>query len=369
MRRAYKFLILIGFVSLFADMSYEGARSITGAYLATLGISSFFLGLFLGLGEFLSYAIRILSGYLADRFSIHWHLTFLGYFLIISIPLIALADSWELIILLLLIERIGKALRSPARDAIISLATSKIGYGKAFGIHEALDQIGAIAGPLIISTSLFIGFGYRESFSVLLIPTLTALVLLYFAKMVFREEVQKEARIGVSLHSYMLFAFFSTSGLASFYLIAFHAESKRLMSPEMIPLAYSTAMAVDAVAAIFMGRLFDRIGFKSLLFIPLLTPLSVALAFSYNIFAGILLFGAVLGMHESIMRAGLAEITPASRRASAYGAFNAVVGFGFFISGASFGFLYSRTELMILFSVICELIAVFCLKNIQSKSR
>jgi MFS family permease len=363
MIRAYRFLILIGIVSLFADMSYEGARSISGAYLATLGVSAFLLGLFLGLGEFLSYAVRIFSGYLADRFSIHWHLTFLGYFLILSIPLISFANSWELVILLLIIERLGKALRTPARDAIISLATSKIGFGKAFGIHEALDQIGAIAGPLIISLVLFVGFGYRESFSILLIPTVIALIFLYFAKMEFREEVQKEAKTGISLHSYMLFTFFSVSGLASFQLIAFHAEVNRLMSPGMIPLAYSLAMAVDALAAIATGRIFDKFGFKSLILIPLLTPVSVALSFSYNIFAGIMLFGAVIGMHESIMRAGLAEITPAQKRASAYGAFNAIVGLGFFISGISFGFLYGQPELMILFSALCELIALLFLKK------
>ena len=364
MDRAYRFLILIGLVSLFADVSYEGARSISGAYLATLGVSAFLLGLFLGLGEFFSYALRIVSGYLTDRLSIHWPMVFLGYIMILSIPLIAIANSWEIVILLLILERLGKALRTPARDAIISMATSKIGFGKAFGIHEAIDQIGAIIGPLMISIALFAGFGYRESFSILIIPTTIALFLLYFAKTEFREGVQRDANIGVSLHSYMLFALFSTSGLASFQLIAFHAELKRLIPPELIPLAYSLAMAIDAFAAIITGRLFDRFGFKSLILIPLLTPFSVALSFSCNIFAGIMLFGAVLGMQESIMRAGVAKITTVQKRATAYGTFNAAVGLGFFISGAVFGLLYDRVELMILFSVICELISLLLLKKL-----
>uniref|UniRef100_A0A7J2TLA8 MFS transporter n=1 Tax=Archaeoglobus fulgidus TaxID=2234 RepID=A0A7J2TLA8_ARCFL len=363
MNKAYRFLILISLVSLFADMSYEGARSISGAYLATLGVSAFLLGLFLGLGEFLSYGLRIFSGYLTDRFSLHWLMIFLGYAMILSIPLISIANSWEIVILLLILERLGKALRTPAKDAMISLATSKIGLGKAFGIHEAMDQIGAIIGPLLISFILFLGYGYRESFSILLIPAIIALILLYFAKMEYKEEVQGKARIGVSLHSYMLFALFSTSGLASFQMIAFHAESNRLMSPELIPLIYSIAMATDAIVAIAAGRLFDRFGFKSLFLIPLLTPLSVAFSFYFNIFIGILLFGAVLGMQESIMRAGVAEIAPAQKKATAFGTFNAVVGLGFLISGTAFGFLYGQPELMILFSISCEVLALLFLKK------
>lgn len=144
---AYRFIVLMGIVSMFGDITYEGARSITGPYLAVLGASAGIIGLVSGIGEFVGYALRLVSGRFADRAKAYWPLTFIGYGLILSVPLLGLVGYWHLAVLLIILERMGKAIRTPARDAILSHATKQVGRGWGFALHEALDQVGAIVGP------------------------------------------------------------------------------------------------------------------------------------------------------------------------------------------------------------------------------
>ena len=179
---AWRFIILVGVVSLFSDMTYEGARSISGPFLGTLKASAVVVGVVAGLGEFLGYALRLGSGYLADRLGRYWLITFAGYSLnLLAVPLLALAGSWEIAAVLLLLERIGKAVRTPARDAMLSHATASVGRGWGFGFHEAMDQIGAVTGPLIVAAVLYYRGGYREGFAVLLLPAVLALVVITVA--------------------------------------------------------------------------------------------------------------------------------------------------------------------------------------------
>src|SRR5512135_3600399 len=175
-KQAFRFIILMGLVSLCGDITYEGGRSVAGPYLALLGAGAATVGFFSGLGEFLGYALRLASGAIADRTKAYWPLTFIGYGLILAVPFLAFAHHWPFAVLCIILERVGKAIRSPARDAILSYATKNVGRGFGFAIHEAMDQIGAVTGPLFLSIILLGGGGYRKGFLFLFVPALIVLV-------------------------------------------------------------------------------------------------------------------------------------------------------------------------------------------------
>ena len=182
-RAAIRFIVLIGVVSLFGDMTYEGARSITGPYLATLGASATIVGVVAGFGELVGYAIRLLSGYIGDRTGRYWTVTIIGYILnLFAVPLLALAGSWEIAVVLIVAERMGRALRAPTRDAMLSHAATRTGAGWAFGLHEAMDTTGAIIGPLAVSAALYFGRGYTTSFAMLVVPAILSIFVLLVAR-------------------------------------------------------------------------------------------------------------------------------------------------------------------------------------------
>ena len=186
---AMRFIVMLGLVSLFGDITYETARGVTGPYLNILGATGLAVGIVAGLGEFLGYALRLASGYLADKTKNYWGMTFFGYGMLLSIPMLALAGKWEIAGLFLVLERIGKAVRSPARDALLSHATKVVGRGRGFGLHEAIDQFGAILGPLFFAAVLFSSGGsgekaaYRHGFALLLLPALLSVFFLFLTRM------------------------------------------------------------------------------------------------------------------------------------------------------------------------------------------
>jgi hypothetical protein len=185
---AVRFIVLLGMVSLFADMTYEGARSITGPYLGALGASATVVGIVAGLGELLGYAARVLSGWLGDRTQRYWTITIFGYVLnLFAVPLLAAASSWEIAACLMIAERTGRAIRSPARDAMLSHAASQTGLGWGFGLHEAMDQTGAVVGPLIVSITLYLQFGYSWAFAILLVPALASIGVVLAARAFFTQ--------------------------------------------------------------------------------------------------------------------------------------------------------------------------------------
>ncbi len=191
-----QFIILLGMISLFADIAYEGARSIIGPFLLLLGANATVVGVVAGLGELVGYGIRFISGYLSDRTKKYWSITILGYLINLSaVPLLALAGSWQTASILIVVERLGKAIRNPARDALLSYATKEIGRGWGFGIHKALDQVGAISGPLIMTAVLYLGGDYRIGFAILLIPALVAWSVLALARWRFPQPEQLEVHI------------------------------------------------------------------------------------------------------------------------------------------------------------------------------
>ncbi|WP_243174818.1 MFS transporter [Desulfofundulus sp. TPOSR] len=371
-RRAFKFIILLGIVSLFSDMTYEGARSITGPFLAMLGATGTIVGFVAGLGELLGYGVRLLSGYISDRTGKYWPITILGYFLnLLAVPFLALAGNWPMAAGLMITERVGKAIRTPARDAMLSYATSEVGRGRGFGLHEALDQIGAITGPLIVALVLyFLKGNYKAGFAVLLVPASVALIILIAARILYPVPRELEAAPimaeGKGLPSkfwlYLAAVALIAAGYVDYPLIAFHLGKTSLISPEWFPVLYAIAMAADALAALIFGYLFDRTGINILVIAVLVSSSFAPLVFLgdfITVVIGMVIWGIGMGAQESVLRAAIAGMIPPDKRGTAYGVFNTGYGLFWFLGSALMGILYDLSVgYVVAFSVIVQLLAV-----------
>lgn len=370
-KTALKFVILLSTVSLFADMTYEGARSITGPYLAILGANAAVVGFVAGFGEFVGYALRIVSGYLADRTGKYWTITIFGYICnLLAVPLLALAGHWWVAATLMIVERMGKAIRVPSRDAMLSHAGQKMGMGWVFGLHEAIDQIGGMLGPLIVAAVLYFKGSYQFSFAILLIPALLALTILVFAQYLYPHHQSLEVShdnleakgMNSSFWLYLTGASLIAAGYADFPLIAYHFQKKSILSPIWIPVSYAIAMGVNSLTAPLFGHFYDRKGFSILIvatvfscfFAPMVFFGNAALALS-----GVILWSIGVGAHESLMRAIVAHMVPMNRRGSAYGIFNTGFGIFWFLGSFLMGILYDISiPYLVIFSVAIQLIAV-----------
>ena len=350
--RAIRFIILLGVVSLFGDMTYEGARSIVGPYLATLGASGAAVGVIAGLGELIGYGVRWASGYVGDRTGRYWTVTIIGYLLnLFAVPLLALAGSWGSAAALIVAERTGRGLRTPTRDAMLSHAATQTGAGWAFGLHEALDTTGAILGPLAVSGALALGLGYRISFAMLLVPALLSIAVLLIARFHFpsprdleaRETIESPRAFSANFWTYVAGAAFVAEGFVDFSLIAFHFSKTTLVPETWIPVLYAAAMTSAAVAAISLGRLFDRFGIRVMAPATLISALSAPLVFLGGPVAavfGVLCWGVGMGAQESVMRAAIASMAPANQRGAAFGLFHMIFGVAWFAGSALLGVLY-----------------------------
>ena len=368
---ALKFIILLGVVSLLADMTYEGARSITGPYLAILGANAVVVGFVAGFGEFIGYALRLVSGYLSDKTRRYWAITITGYFInLLAVPLLALAGSWEIAAVLLITERMGKAFRTPARDVMLSHACSEVGQGWGFGLHEAMDQIGAIIGPLIVAAVLFFNGSYQTSFALLAIPAVLALSVLIVSRFLYPNPHELEIKTP-KLETkgfkhvywiYMAAVALIALGFVDFPLIAFHFKNSLIVSDSLTPVFYAIAMGVDALAALVFGRLFDKIGLSIMIVVAVLSSFFAPLVFLgglYSALIGIALWGIGLGAQESIMRAAIAGMSPVERRGTAYGVFNTIFGVFWFIGSLTMGILYDISIVyLVIFSMIAQLASV-----------
>jgi len=362
-------------------MTYEAARSINGQFLEILGTSATTVGIVAGLGELFGFGLRFVSGYIADKTKKYWIILITGYLLnLFSVPLLAFAGYWQLAVVLMITERVGKAIRTPARDALLSFGTQKLGRGWGYGLHEAMDQLGAVIGPLLVSAVLFYKHqNYHLAYAMLIIPAIVAISILLYAKYLYpRPENLEFKTTSVATQGfprkywiYVLSVVFIAAGYADFPLIAFHFKSKSLMSDADIPLFYSIAMFIDAIAALIFGKMFDKIGTKTFLvaiFLSLFFAPMVFLGGYYWAMAGMVAWGIGMGAQESIFKAEIAEIIPAEKRGTAFGTFNAAYGLSWFGGSALMGVLYdiSLTGLII-FSVISQLIAFFVIVFIIRK--
>lgn len=386
-------IIMFGIISMLGDIVYESARSANSQYLNLLSISASQVGLVFGIGEFLGYFLRMVSGILSDKSGRQWIFMFLGYGLLVSVPLMGLTLNWNILIVLILTERIGKALRSPAKDTILSkIAEGQVGIGFAFGLQEALDQIGAFAGPLIFTVVFFLtgkngAAQYQLGYKALLIPFAVLMLFLTQAyRKITRDRLVPESqikefhadRLRPVFWTYAAFTFFCTLGLVNFSVIGYHLKENHLMSDGTITLLYSVSMAVDALAALVVGNAYDRMkekrgtktgGLTVLMAIPLITLLLPFLTLGKSIVLisiGMMVFGLVIGTHETIMRSAIADITPFNKRGTGYGVFNTFYGLALFGGAAIMGWLYDMGQLRAIMALSClaEAVAILLFKRL-----
>ncbi|MEO6968511.1 MAG: MFS transporter [Rhodanobacteraceae bacterium] len=369
-RHALQFVVLIGVVSLFADMTYEGSRSITGPFLGTLGATGAIVAIVAGAGELLGYLLRLGTGVLADRTGKYWAITIAGYAInLLAVPALALAGNWPVAAALIILERSGKALRTPARDAMLSHAAKDMGgAGWAFGLHEALDSIGAVLGPLIAALVLFLHGGYRHAFAWLLLPAIAALITLVIARVRYPQPQDldptptphvADARALRDLKVFMIATALIAAGYADFALIAFHLTSKHVLPGAVVPVLYSLGAITGGLAALALGKLFDKRGLSVLLWTTIVPALYAPLVFLGGAWAaviGMALWGAGFGAHDSLLRAAVAQRIPREKRATVMGVFNAIYGLAWFLGSALLGVLY---DIKPLYAVITALVLQF----------
>jgi MFS family permease len=371
-RVAFRFVLLIGILSFFADFTYEGSRSILGPYLATLHASGTIVGVVTGLGELLGYGLRLVSGRLADATGRFWPITIFGYAVqMAAVPALALVDSWPAAAALIILERIGKAIRNPPRDVMLSHAAKRVGgYGWVFGFHEALDQFGAMFGPLAVAAVLAHHGDYRLAFAVLLVPALVNLAFVLLARLLYPRpqdlesapQVLQSAGLPRVYWIYLAGAALVAAGFADYPIIAFHLGRENVVTGDWIAVFYAVAMAVSGTGSLLLGRLFDRYGFSVLIGLTLVSALFAPLVFLGGFWlalVGAAIWGLGMGVHESIIPAAVAPMVPPQRRASAFGLFTAGYGVFWFLGSAAIGILYDLSlPATVAFCVAAELAAV-----------
>ena len=390
--QAMIFIILFGIVSLFSDMTHEGASSIRGAYMSLLGASAGAIGFVSGLGELIGYSMRYVFGKLTDKTKRYWLMTIAGYVLdVLAVPALALVGEhgWIAACGLLIIQRMGKAIKKPAKDTIMSFAASQEGVGKSFGIQEVLDQIGAFLGPVLLYiVMLFKTEGstfeiYSRCFAVLAVPGAITILLLLITKYKFPNpenfepeekrftpfKVKKEFIFYIAGIS--LFAF----GFIDYSIIIMHVsktytnisaqltETSSLVNSGTLPLLYAGAMLVDAVAALVFGLMYDKKGVKALAWSTVISAPFAILVFGTKstsaLLLGIALWGVGMGAQESILKAAVTKMVPKSSRATGYGVFECSFGVFWFLGSWLLGVLYDISiPAMIAVSVVSQLAAI-----------
>lgn len=380
---AVRFVVLIGIVSFFSDFVYEGARSVTGPYLAILGATATLVGIIAGLGELLGYGLRLVSGPFSERTRQFWPITFVGYIIqMCAVPLLALAPTWQMAAVFIVLERVGKAIRNPPRDVMLSHAAKQMGYGWGFGLHEGLDQAGALIGPLVVAAVLAARGSYRPAFAALAIPAAITLALLIVARVQYPRPEDLEPEVSHvqaeglprAFWIYLTGAALLAAGFADFALIAFRFQKASVVPATWIPVFYSIAMAVGGAGSLVFGKLFDRFGLVILLPLTLISAASAPMVFLGGFgwaLAGTALWGLGMGVNESIIPAAVSTMVPRARRPSAYGIFTAGYGIFWFIGSVILGRLYDVSmPALISFSIVTQLVAIpFLLKVRHTASR
>ena len=383
-KSALHFVLAIGVVSAFSDMTHEGARSITGPFLGSLGANGAVVSTIAGGGELLGYALRYVSGTAADRSQRYWAITWIGYVLQMAVvPLIALSYSWPVAAVFIVLERVGRAIRTPARDAMTAHAASRLGSGWAFGVREALDAGGAVVGPLIITAiTVTRNNNYREGFSALVLPAALCLLSLFVTWRIYPHpsDLEKEegesteaTRFPLSFWLYLGAMSFIAIGYADWPLIALHFADRQIVRSDLIPALYVAGMGAEAVSSLVLGKLFDLYGLYTVLGVTLLTAAYGPLVLLGNLptaIVGTIIWGIGMAAQESVIKAVITSIVPKNRRASAFGLFDTGFGIAWFAGSAVLGVLYDRSLVVAAgFTVTMQLVAIPLLLLTQRQLR
>jgi predicted MFS family arabinose efflux permease len=367
---AFNFVLTMGVANLFGDMTYEGGGAINGQFMATLGASAAVVSITAGLGEFLGYALRSVSGYIADRTGRYWFVTFVGYTInLLAVPAMALAGNWQVAALLILVERIGRAIRKPTVEAMLSYTTGKYGKGWVYGVNTALDETGATLGPLIMALVLLLHGDYRTGYALLLVSCVLTLGALTVARVNFpvpsRLEEGRTARAGGLSRSYWLYmvaAACFAAGLMSYELVAYHLVTAKIVSEHWIPvfLAFSTGCGV--IASLVLGKLYDRAPLPTLLAAVFLSSLFSPFAFFGGfaaVLVGMVFWGIGYATQDTLFKAVVAGVLPEGKRNQAFGLFYTGYGVGWLIGSVAAGLLYDQSRVaLVAFAVLAQLISL-----------
>ena len=366
-KSAFRFIVALGFVSLFADMTYEGAHSVIGPLLRDLGASATQVGIIAGLGEMIAASLRYFSGRLADRTHAYWTITTLGYFLnLVVVPGLAFAGNWQAAALLVVAERTGKSLRGPARDVLLSEATEVVGHGSGFGLHAAMDQTGAVLGPLLVATAVARSHHFGPAFLWLAVPALGAFIALLFARAASPHKgtppaAPAEKKLPSVFWIYVAAAGLLALGFVDFPLLAFHFQKNSLTQPQVIPLLYAGAMGVNGLTALVFGRLFDRHGIQVMVVGILISLLALPFGFlggPAGVYVSVACWATGMGAQDATLRSGISQVVSMNKRGTAFGAFNGVYGALWFLGSVTMGLLYDHSLIaLVIFGMVAQLIA------------
>jgi predicted MFS family arabinose efflux permease len=367
---AFRFVLTMGIVNLFSDMTYEGGASINGVYLGMLGASAATISIVAGVGEFLGYSLRSVSGFLSDKTGKYWPMTFIGYSVnLFAVPAMALASHWPAAAALVLAERVGRAIRKPTVESMLSYTTGELGEGWVYALNSALDETGATIGPLFMALVLFWKGNYRAAYSLLLVSTILALASLTMARIAFPVpsdlESGRTARttgFGRSYWLYMLGGSLFASGLMSFEFVSFHLESSKVVVGHWIPLFLAFSTAGGVLASLVLGKLYDRAGLPVVIVAVALSSLFSPLVFLGGFFvalAGIMLWGIGYATQDTLLKAVIAGLLPEGQRNLAFGLFYTGYGAGWLIGSVIAGVLYGHSRLLLIgFSMAVQLASI-----------
>jgi predicted MFS family arabinose efflux permease len=365
---AFRFVLTMGIVNLFADMTYEGGGSINGAFMGSLGAGAAIISIVAGVGEFLGYSLRSVAGLVADRTGRHWLLTFLGYGInLLAVPAMALAGNWPAAAALILAERIGRALRKPTVEAMLSYTTGKHGKGWVYGVNTALDETGATLGPLVVAAVLFFKGSYQNAYAMLLLSTLLALATLAVARLRFpvperlgSEDTSSERGFTPSYWLFMCGAACFAAGLMSYELISYHLARTGIIAQTWIPVLLAFATGSGVIANLVLGKTFDRLGLPVLLAATtasaLFTPLALITEQRWLVIAAMPLLGIGYAVQDTLLKAIVAGMLPKGRRDLAFGLFYTGYGCGWLVGSIAMGLLYDRSRgVLVAVAVVAQL--------------
>lgn len=353
-KKAVSNIVLLGLVSLFADMSTEMVYPLIPLYLtAALGASPAIVGVIEGIAESIASLLKVFSGYIGDVYSNKKRLAFAGYSASIFYKILLLtAASWPAILFARVIDRTGKGIRTAPRDALVAQSSKGNNLGGSFGVHKMLDMAGSALGILIAYLFIAYNIGFQKAFLFSIIPALISVLLI----LPVREDKKKNhgceklslkgLKIDPKLKAYLAVIFVFCLGNSSNAFLLLKAQERGFSASHVILLylAYSISASLLAIPA---GRLSDKIGRSRILVPGYLIFGLVYLGFGLlsSNWAMVLLFiayGAYQALISGAERAFIVEKSPAGLQGTLLGLYGMIQGIGLLLSSIIAGLLWAN---------------------------